>query len=96
MTVEPYLSNNVGKTMSGLISARFWSAPAASKLPLLLNTASITAGLRHSTNAVSSSSFSLASSGMGVSQEVFGNLSLIKIKTDYSGHIKDKTKIKLK
>jgi len=34
------------------------------------------AGLRHSTNAVRSSSFSLDSSGMGVSQEVFGNLPL--------------------
>jgi len=36
------------------------------------------AGLRHSTNAVRSSSFSLDSSGMGVSQEVFGNLPLMK------------------
>jgi len=35
----------------------------------------MTAGLRHSTNAVRSSSFSLDSSGMGVSQEFLGNLS---------------------
>ena len=78
--LEPYLSNRVGRTMSGLIRAKFWRAPAASKLPLLLNTASMTAGLRHSTNAVRSSSFNLDSSGMGVSQDFFGNLSLMKKK----------------
>ena len=77
--VLTYLSNRVGRTTSGLINAKFCSAPAASKLPLLLNTASITAGLRHSTNAVSSSSVNLASSGMAVSHEFFGNLSLMKI-----------------
>lgn len=85
MTVEEfirinatYLFSRVGRTTSGFINARFWRAPAASKLPLLLNTANITADLRHSTNAVNSSSVSLASSGIVVSQEFFGNLSLAK------------------
>ena len=82
--LEPYLSNRVGRTMSGLIRARFWRAPAASKLPLLLNTASMTAGFRHSTNAVRSSSFSLDSSGMGVTQDFFGNLSLTKTTTQFT------------
>ena len=75
-----YLFSRVGRTTSGFINARFWRAPAASKLPLLLNTANITAGLRHSTNAVNSSSVSLDSSGIAVSQEFFGNLSLAKRK----------------
>ena len=72
------MSNKVGKTTSGLIKDKFWRAPAASKLPVLLNTASMTAGLMHSTNDVSSSSVSLNSSGMGVSHDFFGNFSLRK------------------
>ena len=75
-----YLSSKVGRTMSGLIKAKFCSAPAASKLPLLLNTANITAGFTHSTKAVNSLSVSLASSGMAVSHESFGNFSLMKNK----------------
>ena len=76
-----YLSINDGRTISGLIKARCWRAEAASKLPNLLKTESITAGLRHSTNFVRSSSVSFASSGIGVSQVSFLNFSLRKVTT---------------
>lgn len=69
--VKTYFSSTGGITSSGLIKARFCSAWAASRLPVLLNMASRTGCIMLFTNSVISSSVSLWLSGIGVSQEGF-------------------------
>ena len=61
---ESHLLSRSGMTISGLMRARLWSAKAASMVPNLLNMAIFMAGMRHCTKASTSSSVSLAWSGM--------------------------------